>query len=58
MRDYRQLYSHMSDLDEFDKRMLLLEVFSSFSISEEMGYEFKPEEFFAMIHKKVNEKIS
>jgi len=56
LRDYRQLYSRMSDLEEFDKRMLLLEVFNKFQTCEEIGCEFRSEEFFTMIHEKMNEK--
>ena len=57
MRDYRQLYSRVSYLDDFDKRVLLREVFSMFQACEKAGYDFRPEEFFTMVHENLNKKL-
>lgn len=58
MRDYRNLYSRMSGLGDFEKRMLLLEVFNKFQTCEEIGYKFNAEEFFMMVHKELKRKNS
>jgi len=56
LRDYRQLYRSIVDLEDFDRRMLLGGVFAMFQACEEVDREFKPERFFEMVHEELDRK--